>query len=178
MHRGGANKELTPEEVSFICGENKKIVPIFQWSADEPHYFTVTQATSDANNAINRAEYLGQPGGKPIYFAVDFAPSTEAHFTMIMNYFGRLNQIFSSQELNPDGYLLGVYGCSTVCKRLKTTYPSVYSWLWGTQNCYDNTYYTSWNLKQHSEVTIGTGASKFKICPDTSSSNGTGGWNI
>jgi hypothetical protein len=174
-------KELTPEEVTLLSSASLKIVSLFELYGESVSGFVSPKGTNHAKAAISRAATLGQPGGTPIYFCVDFEPTTSEQNT-IKNYFDEIYAVFTNNTENPNGYKFGVYGCGSVCSMIKSRYESS-----AFNNYYIHTFlclpyesFTNYNLKQHlPQYSIGSGSNLVVLLKDTSNSNGNpiGSWH-
>lgn len=168
-------KKITPTELKLLSSRSIPIVSLYQLSGDKLSDFTYQEGIDNATDAISCATAIDQPSGKPIYFCVDYWPD-DSELNIILNYFNAINSVFSKSSTNPKGYKLGAYGCSTVLRMLRTSYPSIKTMLCGTTNCYDGTYFTSWDIKQGSQILIGSGANIMYICVDRAYSTSYGAW--
>ncbi len=170
-------KKITPTELKLLSGASIAIVSLYQLSGSDASYFTYQKGVNQATDAISCATAIGQPNGKPIYFCVDFWPANNSEYQSVLNYFAGVNSVLSKSSTNPKGYKMGAYGCSTVLKRLRTSYPNVKTMLWGTTNCYDGTSFTNWNIKQNApQVLIGSGSNAMYIDVDHAYSTSYGAW--
>jgi hypothetical protein len=85
-------------------------------------YFTPSQGTYDAQQALGAAQRAGQPSGTPIYFAVDYDASA-SEFTVLVEYFNAVYNV-----LNPT-YKVGLYGSFALCEYAGANWPGVpYRW--------------------------------------------------
>ncbi len=85
-------------------------------------YFTPSQGTYDAQQALAAAQRAGQPAGTPIYFAVDYDASA-ADFAVMVEYFN------SAYNVLTPTYQVGVYGSFALCEYAGTHWPGVpYRW--------------------------------------------------
>ena len=146
---------LRPADVTTLTGQGLAIVSIFERTPTSTSYFTVSQADSDAQVAIEAAIEAGQPSGSAIYFTVDYAadstalPSIDSYFQEIRNYF---NQYFSTYT--GITYKIGVYAPGNVLPTIMSdaNVGASYSWLaepWGVYS------YSSENLAQiQDDVTV------------------------
>jgi len=99
----GWPKGLTPEEVDSNKAEQLSIVSIWEGEATSSTYFTTDQALHDAQDALVEAEWLGQPQGTAIYFAVDL-DTDAADMPAIRAYFATIIKVMAGR------YKVGVYG--------------------------------------------------------------------
>jgi LysM repeat protein len=113
-------KGLTPDEVAAIKGSGLNLVSIFESGATQQSYFTRDQGVSDANQAYQLAQSLGQPEGTAIYFTVDFDAQVK-DFAAILNYFQGLKDTLTS-------YKIGCYGKFEVVTLIKTKGLADYFW--------------------------------------------------
>ncbi len=99
----GWSKGLTPAEVADLKAAGLKIVSVWEGESTSVDYFTTAQGRHDALDAMAEAEWLGQPAGSAIYFAVDF-DAQPADYHAIFQYFIAARKAIGSR------YKLGVYG--------------------------------------------------------------------
>lgn len=168
----GGNYALTATEKTTITNGGLYIVSI--WESGSPtssSYFTTTQGTTDATNAITAAQAIGQPSGTPIYFTVDYDASDSDVSGAIKNYLKAVKSVFIDQGYP---YALGLYGSGAVLTYYKNTF--TYTWLAGATGWRGSSTYTDWALKQHDNNTaLGSGSGSITIDKDDSNGAG-GGW--
>ncbi|MCR5808218.1 MAG: DUF1906 domain-containing protein [Clostridiales bacterium] len=143
----GEDKCLEYDEVKFLSDNDINIVSIFETYGGPLSYFTMARGISDARASVAAATDLGQPSGKPIYFAVDIPiyVDNQNQVQAIWEYFVGVSQILSDSNENPHGYTLGVYGCEGTCLTVRAVYPNAY-----TMQCNPKTNgsFSDWNLDQ------------------------------
>lgn len=166
------NFALTASEKKIITDAGLYIVSI--WEKGNPtkvDYFTTSQGTSDAKDAIDAAKDLGQPEGTPIYFAVDYDASDSDVRGAITKYLQAVKAVFADQGYP---YKLGLYGSGAVLSFFQNTF--TYTWLSGSTGWRGSKDYTDYTMKQYdNQTTIGSGSGKITI--DKDESNGSaGGW--
>ena len=86
-------------------------------------YFTKKQGEYDAMTACWLAEDLGQPDGKPIYFAVDETvdndPTSHEYIGYPETYFTAIHSIMQTLHYNPHHYSIGLYGPGLLAEALR-----------------------------------------------------------
>ena len=168
----GGNYALTATEKTIITNGGLYIVSV--WESGSPtnsSYFTVLKGISDAQDAINAAQAIGQPAGTPIYFAVDYDASDSDVSGSIRNYLQAVKSVFIDQGYP---YALGLYGSGAVLTYFQNTF--TYTWLAGATGWRGSSTYTGWALLQYDNNTpLGSGSGSITI--DKDDSNGAaGGW--
>lgn len=160
---------LTTSEKTTITNGDLYIVSLFEYG-NSPSYFTTAHGTTDAENAIDAAETIGQPSGTPIYFAVDYDAPDNDISSSIRDYLQAIKAVFIDQNYP---YELGLYGCGAALDYFENTY--TYTWLAGASAWNGSSTYTGWALKQSPSTTIGSGSGSILIDPDESN-GAAGGW--
>lgn len=95
-------KAISPSEVEILKQVSLHIISIWETNPTYGSYFSYPQGISDAQSAVIEAEYLGQPHGTAIYFAVDY-DAQEQDYSNIIAYFKGVSQAIGQ-------YKVGVYG--------------------------------------------------------------------
>lgn len=113
--------KLSQKEIAILSTSHIRIFPIFQRSgegisATNVGYFTISQAESDANDAIMAALQLGFPSGTIIYFAVDYDAYDIQVTKVLIPFFQKLSEVFRHKSFC--GYKIGIYGPRNVCTRI------------------------------------------------------------
>lgn len=162
---------FTNEEKDRISKGGLYIVSLYEGNPTHIGYFTEAQGRTDATNAIEKAQSLGQPSGTPIYFTVDYDASASDVSGGIRIYLQAIKAVFQEKG-NP--YKLGLYGSGAVLTYFQNTY--TYTWLAGATAWRGSKDYTGWAIKQYANnTTIGSGSGQITI--DKNESNGSaGGW--
>lgn len=163
---------ITASEKKIITDAGLYVVSI--WEKGNPtnvDYFTASQGTSDAEDAIEAAKDLGQPEDTPIYFAVDYDASDSDVRGAITKYLQAIKAVFADQGYP---YQLGLYGSGAVLSFFQNTF--TYTWLAGSTGWRGSKDFTNYAMKQYdNDTTIGSGSGKITI--DKDESNGAaGGW--
>ena len=109
---GALNKALTYDEMEILITEGLNIFPIFQTSGNSAAYFSATQGSKDAVEAMKAAQNFGFPSSATIYFSVDFDVLFADIESKIIPYFDAAKKILSNV------YKLGVYAPRYVCTKL------------------------------------------------------------
>lgn len=120
---GNWAKSLTADEVAAIRASGLKLGLI--WESDPTYvgYFTPTQASSDAQAAMESAQAIGAPKGTSIAFTVDY-DAAQGDMDAIIAYFGTLLAKVTD-------YKVGAYGDVIVCDALYQAYGDKL-WYWQT----------------------------------------------
>lgn len=173
----GAHDGLTAAEVTRISNGGLYIVSIYQNNGSTgASYFTNSQGVSDAEEAVELADNLGQTDNTPIYFPVDFDATASQVTNNIVPYFQGVLSVLNSSSKNPNGYRLGVYGSRAVCEYIRGTYSATTRYTFIVDNKWRGDF-DDWNLRQYNFNTdLGSGTGKIKVDYVESSSHGGGGW--
>jgi len=102
-------------EVDTLHQAGLRVWAIFETNPTYGAYFTDAQGQQDAQLAVQQAQALGLPTGKPIFLTVDYVPDAHDHAAVVAYLQAAL------PVLQAAGYVLGVYGNYTVCW-----------WVWNT----------------------------------------------
>ncbi|XOQ45131.1 MAG: hypothetical protein ACFWTN_11900 [Clostridium sp.] len=148
------NYQLTAQEARRITEADLSIVTL--WESGSPtfsSYFSDRKGYSDGETALNYGKnYIAQPSGTPIYFAVDYDASDSDISGVILQYFNGVQDAFSDLG---NRYSIGVYGSGAVCDYIYRNVPKVYYKMLAAANSWRGSRtYSSWNIKQGSTVTI------------------------
>ncbi|MBK1811937.1 DUF1906 domain-containing protein [Clostridium sp. YIM B02505] len=172
----GISKALTASEIKIIFNNGLKFFPIYETSGTYLSYFTASQGTTDAANAINASANLGLPIGTTIYFAVDFDAMDSDVTSNVIPYFQAISSYFKSH--NGNGYKIGVYGARNVAARVYSAgYASnifVCDMSTGFSGNLGYKIPTQWAFDQFATVTIGSGTGQIEIDKDSFSGNDPG----
>ena len=120
---GSMSKRLSPASAYQLTSKGFQIGVVYESGGNELGYFTADQGTHDALDALNEAQWVGQPLGSAIYFAVDVGV---AHPEDILPYFQAV-----MTRLNGTGYKIGAYGCGLLLSGLFNAKLIDYDWLAG-----------------------------------------------
>lgn len=117
---GYSAKLLTVDEALAISATGLGIVSVWETNPTYAGYFTRDRGVSDAATARQVAQAVGQPNGRPIYYAVDMDLPT-SQYAALDAYLDGLLAVKSE-------YPVGVYGSFYVCQHVADRVP----WLWQT----------------------------------------------
>ncbi|WP_375466175.1 Hint domain-containing protein [uncultured Methylobacterium sp.] len=191
---------VTAAQVRQETSAGLQIMSIFQTNgmssstgAGYQTYFTASQGTHDATEAISSARTLAQPAGSAIYFAMDFDPaaygaagSERQLLTEVQTYLTSVSNAFQGT-----GYTIGVYGAgdtlaaairnSSTSSNYNASYTPVaqYGWLtqsyaWAGSNPQTDANAQGWSVYQSFQTTVNGVA----IDPDTATTNNFGQWTV
>lgn len=173
------SKNLTRAEASALSKAGLSIVAV--WENGYPttaSYFSYSKGLSDAQAAISYARNtINQPGGTPIYFAVDYDALDATVKGAVYEYFRGVNTAIINDGLN---YWGGVYGSGAVCDYIvnhgenQDLQMITYSWLAQSTGWRGYSSFTGWNLKQGGAVTV----AGLSCDTNTSSAAGGGGFKV
>lgn len=143
------NKEMTKDEVFFLCRSGLGIVSIWQWSGRDPNELN-TEGKLHASNAIGRATTLGQHAGTPIFFAFEYVndQKKEKEIEIAKKYFSDVNSVFSDDAQNPKGYKLGAYTHNRIAVLLRKIYRDIYIFSVGSEGMNGDAVFEEWDIKQ------------------------------
>lgn len=113
---GGVSKALSTDELQILFSNNIRLFPIHQRSANSASYFTVANATIDAQSAAQYADELKLQHGAIIYFAIDYDATDDEITSLIIPYFNTLYSTFMTEGKGK--YRVGVYGTRNLCTRV------------------------------------------------------------
>ena len=174
---GGAYS-LGADEVKTLTDHGLYIVSAWAGTADarpiSALYFTAAsdKGTSDARQAIARAQALGQPAGTPIYFQVNYdAPDSDVR-GCILTYLRAVKAVFEASHYL---YKLGLYGSGVVLDYYKNTFQ--YTWLAANTAWRGYSANGGYSLVQGAVGSLGSGTGSIAINKDTSN-GAAGGWNL
>lgn len=125
-------KGLTLDEVKAIHNVGLSLFLILELSPLKASYFTFDKGVSDAQFALQEAEYLNVPKGVCIYFTVDYE-AQNADMSAIAEYLHGVHTILTGK------YLVGIYGSYAVINAVKgVSYPpdryfQTYAWSYGAK---------------------------------------------
>jgi VCBS repeat-containing protein len=135
-----AAKILTASEVNTLAKNNLQICAVFEYINNSQSYFSSTQGTADAKQALLCAQMAGQTSGA-IYFAVDPPATIDSN---VVAYFAAINSVFQGSSLK-----VGVYGDGATCTTIRSDGLATYSWLAASSfNGPGTNNYSSWNIDQ------------------------------
>jgi hypothetical protein len=190
---------LTLAQAQQETGAGLKIMSIFQTNGMSSStgtayqtYFTPAQGVSDAHEAVQSAEAVGQPAGSAIYFAMDFDPAAYGAAGSEAQLLGNVQTYLTAAApiLQAAGYSVGVYGAGdTLAATIHNTpgtanynpaYTPVaqYGWLtqsygWAGSNPQTDVNAQGWNVYQGMQTT----ANGVAIDPDTAKTGSFGQWS-
>lgn len=166
-------KNLTLKEAKTLSEEGIYVVGI--WENGLPtrgSYFSYKRGVDDGIGAYDYAnKVIGQPGGTPVYFAVDYDASPADVRGPISNYFQGVADAFERKRITgKKHYSIGVYGSGMTCEYLLNNSEHVeYCWLSMSRGWRGYNSFKGWNIKQEGTVKIG------RIDFDRNESRGKGG---
>ncbi|MCL6516937.1 glycoside hydrolase domain-containing protein [Alicyclobacillus sp.] len=111
----GWSKAITPAEARTITDAGLRIFSIWESNPTYAGYFTREQGVSDAQQAVEEARWLGQPGGSAIYFTVDYDVQP-GDLSAVSAYLDGVREGLNGQ------YRLGVYGGIRVINAVTADY--------------------------------------------------------
>lgn len=148
------NYKLTAKEARIIAKSGLSIVALWEnGSPTHSSYFSYSAGYNAGKSAVNYAKnYIAQPSGTAIYFAVDYDATSQDVDGVVLQYFNGIKAAFSDSN---NYYKIGVYGSGAVCKYIYNNVSAVhYTMLAKSSGWRGYNSYTSWNIKQGSYVTI------------------------
>jgi hypothetical protein len=135
-------KNLSPAEVSKLRAIGVRLVSVWEAAGNLPGSFSADQGTSDAAEALQQAEAVGQPPNTAIYFAVDFDALASQISGLIVPYFTSVNTVLAGK------YQVGVYGSGLVCATLRTANLAKNFWLACAPGWQGTRDFTGWHIRQ------------------------------
>ena len=116
---------LTKPEAQMLSKANIKIWAVYEDIGDINLPLTKAQGKTHGTNALEQANYIGQPHGTPIYFALEGLPDgyKKKHLPAIRKYFEGVKELIGAT------YQLGVYSDGIVCETLLDEGICTYTWL-------------------------------------------------
>lgn len=175
------SKNLTLAEAQALTAAGISIIAV--WENGYPTaagYFTYQKGVYDGTSAYHYAQdTIGQPGGTPIYFAVDYDATATDISGPVMQYFQGVYDAFNTISSNSPIYSIGVYGSGLVCSTLLNAGKASYVWMaqpggWGGSKTFSN-----YNLKQALQVTECTSIKGGVVGdPNTSPNDNEGSFTI
>lgn len=128
-------RDLTRAEVTALRNAGFQIVSCFEeGNATNMAYFTRAQGQHDARRGFTQAQAVGQPAGKPVYFAIDTDPDVRQR-QVILDYAQGLRDGFTqyladmkAQNKQPVNYAIGIYGSGCVLSWCQAQ--GIATWFW------------------------------------------------
>lgn len=116
------SRGLTREEGLSISNAGLSIVALYEWGAASysASYFTRHHGQLDAERAFARAQQVGIPGGKPIYFAVDMYVDQQ-DLQAVDDYFDGVGEELRALGRSGPTYAVGAYGGYLTVAHLRET---------------------------------------------------------
>ena len=143
------SKNLTLAEAKILSALGLSIIAV--WENGYPtkaSYFSHAAGVHDGTSAYFYAlKTIGQPAGKPIYFAVDYDASQADLLNNIVPYFIGIADGFNAISGNNPQYPVGVYGSGLVCNSLLTQHLASYTWLAQPAD-WQGSGFSAFNMKQ------------------------------
>lgn len=151
------NKILTPIEAKAISDAGLDIVSVWEnGAADTPEYFTRAHGERDGEYAYKLAESLGQPGGSPIYFAIDYDAPLKDLLHGVNEYLDAVEQGLASAyaaSTTDRWYAVGIYGSGLTCAVLRVP-DSRPTWLAEAQHWAGSTEFDLWDIHQTGSTSV------------------------
>ncbi|QJC52698.1 DUF1906 domain-containing protein [Paenibacillus albicereus] len=176
-NRNRPQKNLTREEAAALSTEGLYIVAV--WENGFPtsaSYFSAEAGRRDGADAAAYArKAIGQPGGTPIYFTVDYDASDADLNGPVRDYIRGVIESVQAEgaEAARKGgkpYAVGIYGSGLTCGRIRAEHPQVaYAWLAESRGWRGHEAFAGWSLRQLQSTTV------CGISVDTNESSGDGG---
>ncbi|MEV8023059.1 glycoside hydrolase domain-containing protein [Streptomyces sp. NPDC086554] len=167
-------KQIQPGELATIKAAGLRCYPIYQTWSRSADYFSTTQGTRDAFEAIDWARYHGFKAGTMIYFAVDYDAMDGEVTQYVIPHFRAVTRTISENSR----YRVGVYGARNVCQRITDAgYASVSMVSDMSSGFSGNLGYplpTKWSFDQISTITVGSGSGSIEIDNNIASGLDTG----
>jgi hypothetical protein len=142
-------KDLSISEAQLLSAAGVKIVAVWEAQADTISSFSHQIGVDDSTSAYRLATTVGQPGGTPIYFAVDVDVVQSVVAGPIHDYFLGIADGFAAISHNNPAYLVGVYGSGLVCSWLKGRNLATHTWLSQSMGWTGSRDFKDWNILQH-----------------------------
>jgi Domain of unknown function (DUF1906) len=142
-------KNLSVSEAKLLSASGVKLVAVWEAQGDKLASFSHQCGVDDSTRAYRLATTVGQPGGTPIYFAVDFDAAQSAVAGAIHDYFQGVADGFAAISRNNSAYLIGVYGSGLVCSWLKGRNLVTHTWLSQSMGWAGSKNFKDWNILQH-----------------------------
>ncbi len=143
-------KNLTLQEAQVLSQAGLSIIAV--WENGFPiktSYFNFNKGVQDASSAYSYAlNKIQQPLFSPIYFAVDYDPSTSDINGSIKDYFKGIIEGFNGVSSNNPEYSIGVYGSGLVCASLLQANLVTYTWLAQAMGWKNSRTFKNYNIKQ------------------------------
>lgn len=168
--------KMTSEEIQTIFNNGLRLFPIFEVGGYENSYFTASQGTDDAREAMEAAMRLGFGKETIIYFAVDYDAYGSNIPDNVMPYFSAIKSQFNAS--NPQNYRIGIYAPRNICTLVAEKGYSCSSFVCDMSSGFSgNLGYPlpkNWAFDQISTVTVGSGSSAIEIDNNICSNKDTG----
>lgn len=163
----GKLQPLTVTESQALSDVGLYIISIWEeGSPIHPGYFNADRGGADGSGSVSAAQYLGQPVGTPIYFAVDYDAASE-DLPAIASYFSAVHS-----RVKAAGYAVGVYGSGLVCQDLSQIGWVSKTWLSQSRGFAG---YDEW--KDQADILQGVETQVLGLDVDLDTANGdAGGW--
>lgn len=109
---------MSREEVATLATNGIRVIAVQEGRSTTPAYFSDASGTQIAKETFESARRAGQPGGTPIFFAVDYDASNGEIDSNIKPFFESIKR--ANKELDQaQQYRIGVYGSGAVIQRLR-----------------------------------------------------------
>ncbi|MFE4214717.1 glycoside hydrolase domain-containing protein [Streptomyces sp. NPDC056844] len=167
-------KQIQPGELYNIKEAGLRCYPIYQTWSRSADYFSTTQGTRDAVEAINWARFHGFKAGTVIYFAVDYDAMDGEVTSYVVPHFRAVARTINENSK----YHVGIYGARNVCQRVVDAgYASVCMVSDMSSGFSGNLGYplpSKWSFDQISTITVGSGSGSIEIDNNIASGRDTG----
>lgn len=164
INNGGlACKNITREERAIIHAHGLSLAVVYQYEGRTPGRYSAETGTRDAKFCIERAKYLKQPEGSPIYFGID-SNTSDHPIDGVKRYLEKVREEFKGR------YQIGCYGPGAVCAAVAPDIAK-YTWIpespaWEGTRDYMNK--GNWTFYQNkSNVDLSTWTKPFAVRIDT-----------
>lgn len=166
---------MTINEVKLLSANNINIVSIYQEIKFNALKFDHDRGVSDVERAVSAAELLHQPSETPIYFAAEVALGSlnSSEINTLHQYLQGIKDALSSNTINPNGYIFGVYGPQDTCRKIKNDWYSSVLTFYGKPY---GTFFSGWTMKQDNSPSGYAGGLSGLVDFDTARTNSYGGW--
>lgn len=139
------SKTVTRAEVKVLSKEGFYILPVYQDNARRTRDFGQTKGAVAGRNALEFIEYVSQPKGTSIFFAVDTDFTTSQIKDYVVPYFRGVNNVLG------EDFRIGAYGSGATMEILldkgliELTWLSMSRGFRGTKDYFEN---KNWHMRQ------------------------------
>lgn len=118
------SKILTRKESLALSSSGLELVAVFENTA-QLEDFTSESGEQHANDALDCAKAVAQPGGTAIYFGIDFEVELHDIHSQITDYFTAVKDVIDNDSHR---FKIGVYGSGLTCRTLRDTGLAAFTW--------------------------------------------------